>query len=93
MDGDLQHPPRLIPDLLAQWRLGYDIVFTIRRETEDASALKRATARAFYALINKIGNVSIPANSCPTADVNNDGRVSIGELQQAALRQVTRTCP
>src|SRR6266404_74292 len=37
MDSDLQHPPRLIPELVRRWREGYDVVSGIREETEGAS--------------------------------------------------------
>lgn len=36
MDGDMQHPPTLIPKLIEKWQEGYDIVQTIRTATEDA---------------------------------------------------------
>lgn len=41
MDGDMQHPPALIPKLIEKWQEGYDIVQTIRTATEDAGFLKR----------------------------------------------------
>ncbi|MBQ1415836.1 MAG: glycosyltransferase family 2 protein, partial [Selenomonas sp.] len=34
MDGDMQHPPALIPTLLDLWEKGYDVVQTIREATE-----------------------------------------------------------
>lgn len=59
MDGDLQHPPELIPELLAEQKKGYDIVNTIRKETADATAAKNAGAGGFYKLMNKISDVEI----------------------------------
>ena len=35
MDGDLQHPPELIPDLIDKWKEGYDIVYTIREDSKN----------------------------------------------------------
>jgi len=59
MDSDLQHPPSLIPTLLARFEEGYDIVFTIREGGEGAAFLKRVTSRLFYRLINKVSEVPI----------------------------------
>lgn len=59
LDGDLQHPPELIPELIARAREGFDIVNTIRRETADAGAMKNFTARMFYKLINALSDVHV----------------------------------
>ncbi len=59
MDGDLQHPPALIPELLQQWQGGYDVVNTRRRETADVSPLKRLLSRLFYKVFNWLANVQI----------------------------------
>jgi dolichol-phosphate mannosyltransferase len=40
MDGDLQHPPKLIPDLIREWKNGYDIVYTIRENTRYENIFK-----------------------------------------------------
>jgi dolichol-phosphate mannosyltransferase len=59
MDGDLQHPPELIPNLLEEWENGYEIVQTIRKSTDDASVFKKLTSKIYYKLINKISKVHI----------------------------------
>ena len=59
LDADMQHPPELIPQLIAKWQEGYDIVYTIRQDTKDTSIFKRMTAGFFYTLINKLGNINI----------------------------------
>jgi dolichol-phosphate mannosyltransferase len=48
LDSDLQHPPSLIPTLLAKWREGHDIVMTLREEDPDVGPVKRVTSRAFF---------------------------------------------
>ncbi|WP_201977646.1 glycosyltransferase family 2 protein [Hymenobacter rubidus] len=58
LDADLQHPPRLIPELLGHWLSGYDIVYTQRRDDEKLPWLKRKTSAAFYGLMNKLSSVS-----------------------------------
>jgi len=59
MDGDLQHPPALIPEMVSLWQRGHDIVSAVRRDTGDAGWFKRATARAFYWIINRLGDTQI----------------------------------
>jgi polyisoprenyl-phosphate glycosyltransferase len=59
MDADLQHPPTLLPQMIASWRGGYDVVSAVREETEDATWFKKISAKAFYWLINRFGETSI----------------------------------
>jgi glycosyltransferase involved in cell wall biosynthesis len=59
MDGDLQHPPEMVPEMLAYWEKGFEIVQTIRKATEDASFFKRLTSSCYYKLINMLSNVEI----------------------------------
>jgi dolichol-phosphate mannosyltransferase len=59
MDGDGQHPPGLIPELLSLHQSGYDIVVTQRLETAGASAFKRLTSSGFYWMINQLSNTRI----------------------------------
>jgi len=59
MDGDLQHPPELIPRLVARWRAGYDVVQAVRREPADLSPLKRAGSRGFYRLLYAISHLHV----------------------------------
>jgi polyisoprenyl-phosphate glycosyltransferase len=61
MDSDLQHPPSLIPELVRRWQSGFDVVSAVRRTTSGASVVKRATAAAFYWLINRLSDVEIVA--------------------------------
>jgi dolichol-phosphate mannosyltransferase len=64
MDGDLQHPPELIPELFARWREGYKVVNTERADAEDTSLFKRTTSRWFYGLFSRLTGVAMaPGNS------------------------------
>lgn len=62
MDVDLQDPPELIPDMVLAWSQGYDVVCMKRTCRKSDSFLKRSTARMFYRLMGKIGDVQIPAD-------------------------------
>lgn len=59
MDGDLQHPPEMVPALLKKWEEGYEIVQTVRKATEDATWFKNITSRLYYKLINSMSEVRI----------------------------------
>ena len=61
MDGDLQHPPELVPELVRLWESGFEIVQTVRKDTEDASYFKKMTSACYYKIINKMSRVSITA--------------------------------
>ncbi len=56
MDSDLQHPPALLPQMVAKWREGFDIVSTVRDHTSDAGFGKRATSGGFYWLFNRLSD-------------------------------------
>ncbi|MDP9041641.1 MAG: glycosyltransferase family 2 protein [Bacteroidota bacterium] len=59
MDGDLQHPPELIPRLLQKWELGFDVVYTIRKDDSSVPYLKRRFSSFFYYLLNKISDTKL----------------------------------
>jgi glycosyltransferase involved in cell wall biosynthesis len=62
-DADLQDPPELIPDLVAKWREGYDMVVAIRNDRRNDTFSKRLTANLFYRVIGRLSDVPIPANA------------------------------
>ena len=62
IDVDLQDPPELIPDLLARWEEGYEVVLARRTDRQSDFWLKRITAAVFYKLYNAIDRPVIPAN-------------------------------
>jgi dolichol-phosphate mannosyltransferase len=41
MDADMQHPPELIKKLIDKWKEGYDVVYTLRRDTNDTGFVKK----------------------------------------------------
>lgn len=59
MDGDLQHPPELIPKLIEKWEEGYDIVLTIRTYPKEISYFKRKTSDFFYKLLSSLSDVNL----------------------------------
>jgi glycosyltransferase involved in cell wall biosynthesis len=63
LDADLQDPPEIIPALLAKWLEGYDVVNAVRLSRDGESWLKRASAHAFYRVINRMSDMDIPADT------------------------------
>lgn len=59
MDGDLQHPPELIPEMIRKWEEGYDIVFTVRKYPKEISLFKRKTSDFFYKILSKLSDVNL----------------------------------
>ncbi len=79
IDTDLQDPPELIPQLIEEWRNGYDVVYAKRTAREGESALKKATAAAFYRVIQRVSRVRIPED---TGDFRLLSRRAVDALKQ-----------
>ncbi len=64
MDADFEHPPELIPTLVAAWRTGAKIAATQRSDEINAvPAMKRRTSTLYYRLLDAIGDVRIAPGS------------------------------
>jgi glycosyltransferase involved in cell wall biosynthesis len=64
IDADLQDPPEVIPELVAEWRRGFDVVYATRRTRAGDGWVKRATAKLFYKILRRSsGRVQIPADT------------------------------
>src|SRR5512143_1652730 len=63
MDADLQHSPELIPEMLAQWQRGYDVVYAVREHRRDEGVFKRLGAGWFYRLVNAGARFQVPPDA------------------------------
>ena len=63
LDGDLQDPPELIPDLLALWQQGYQVVYAQRTKRVREGWFKRLCAYAFYRILKHLADVEIPTDT------------------------------
>lgn len=61
MDADLQDPPELIPEMVAQWQKGYEVVLAHRSDRSSDPFIKRASANAFYKVHNMLSDVEVPS--------------------------------
>ena len=57
MDGDMQHPPKIIPKLIQKWEEGFEVVYTIREEDNKLGFIKNKTSNLFYGLMNKLSDI------------------------------------
>ena len=62
MDADLQDPPEVLPEFIAKWREGHDVVYAIREQRKE-HVLKRAAYAAFYRLLQRVANIEIPLDA------------------------------
>lgn len=62
IDADLQDPPEIIPEMLRRWEAGAAVVLGVRADRSSDEFFKRATAKIFYSLHNRIAAPQLPAN-------------------------------
>lgn len=63
MDADLQDPPEAIPELLAAWRAGSDVVYAVRRSRAGESWTKKFLAAAFYRVFHALAKINVPMDT------------------------------
>ena len=61
MDADLQHPPAIIPQFVAQWRAGAKVVFAQRLSRVADSLPRRLYSRTFYGVFRRIAQTRLPS--------------------------------
>ena len=63
IDCDLQHPPELIPQMVAKWRAGADMVVGVRSKRTEEGFIRRSSAKAYYGVMRRMTQVHIPPNA------------------------------
>jgi len=64
MDADFEHPPELLPELVAQWKNGFKVVATRRLDdAETTTAFRRFTSWVYYRVLDALGDVHIEPGS------------------------------
>ena len=78
LDSDLQDPPECIPDMVAAWRDGYDVVAMKRADRSSDTAFKRITAALFYSLLGKLVDIEHTGDvDAAVADHDTDPRRTV----------------
>jgi glycosyltransferase involved in cell wall biosynthesis len=60
IDGDLQDPPEVIPEMVRKWEEGFKVVYGVREKRKGENLFKRVTAKAFYRLIRILSETEMP---------------------------------
>ncbi|HSN57012.1 MAG TPA: glycosyltransferase family 2 protein, partial [Candidatus Sulfomarinibacteraceae bacterium] len=63
IDADLQDPPEVIPEMIARWREGYEVVYGQRAEREGETWFKKASAAVFYRTLRRFAQIEIPLDT------------------------------
>ena len=63
IDGDLQDPPELIPEMYEKYKEGYPVVYAKRKERKGETPFKKLTAKLFYRILQKLTSIDIPLDT------------------------------
>ncbi len=63
IDADLQDPPQVIGQMIEKWQQGFDVVYGTRINRQGESTFKRASAKAFYKVLNRLSEIPIPLDT------------------------------
>jgi polyisoprenyl-phosphate glycosyltransferase len=85
MDGDLQHPPELIPDLINKWNDGYDIVYTIRKDVKNIPFFKKIGSTLFYKLMNAISDINFENGEADFRLLDKNAADELNNLNENAI--------
>ncbi len=85
LDGDLQHPPELITELINKWKDGYDIVYTVRKDERRVPFFKRITARIFYKVMNAISDINFEQGEADFRLLDRNAATELNKLHENAI--------
>lgn len=85
MDGDLQHPPELLAEMIENWQQGYDVVYTIRRDTEDAGWVKKITSALFYRIFSFFSGLKLPEGTADFRLLDKKAADVLASMQEGNL--------
>lgn len=84
IDADLQDPPELIPEFVAHWREGFDVIYGTRASRAGETGLKKLTSTAFYRVMARLSQTPVPRD---TGDFRLISRRALDALRQVRERQ------
>jgi polyisoprenyl-phosphate glycosyltransferase len=82
IDADLQDPPEVIPELVAQWQAGYDVVYATRAARAGETGVKRFTAAAFYRTMEIMSDVPLPRDTGDFRLLSRRALKALGQLRE-----------
>jgi len=63
LDGDLEDPPELIPQMVEKWQQGFEVVYGVRVKREGGTFMLNVGQKLFYRIFQKLSYVKIPLNA------------------------------
>ena len=63
LDADLQDPPELVPEMIARWREGYDVIYARRTGREREGPAKRLLAWGYYRILRRLVGLDLPSDT------------------------------
>jgi len=63
LDGELQDPPEVIPEMVERWKEGVDVVYAVREQRLGETLFKRVTARGFYTVFRRLTGLDLAVES------------------------------
>lgn len=85
LDGDFQHPPELIPEMIEKWKDGYEIVYTVRKDDSKTSIFKRITAKMFYKSLNLISDIHIDPGAADFRLIDKKVANSLSKIKESSI--------
>ncbi len=82
IDADLQDPPEVIPEMIAKWKEGYDVVYGKRIKREGETLFKKVTAKVFYRLLKSMTSIDIPVDTGDFRLIDRDVCDALKELPE-----------
>jgi len=82
MDGDGEHPPALVPEMVRLYEAGYDVVQMQRLDAGRGRRFKRASGAAFYWLINRLGETHIAEGAADFRLLSRDAASALRQLRE-----------
>jgi dolichol-phosphate mannosyltransferase len=83
MDGDLQHPPEAIAQMVESWQGGAEVVYGVMAERQGESQLKDSTARVFYRALTRLTDIDVPAAAGDFRLVDRDALAAFLEMRES----------
>ncbi len=84
MDADLQHPPEIIPEFIAKWREGFDIVYGQRDDRDADGIARRAFSRGFYAAFKSMSGTTLPDGAGDFRLLDRKAVTALNQIQERA---------
>ncbi|QQL51169.1 glycosyltransferase family 2 protein [Mucilaginibacter ginkgonis] len=85
MDGDMQHPPEMIPQFIEKWEEGFDVVYTLREYQDETTYFKTKSSDLFYSFINSLSDTKLEKGTADFRLIDRKVANVLSELNENGL--------